>query len=50
MAKKVFRAARYGRCMVSCRTLKGWSGLAFFAIEGGSFGFQVAGKILNWWC
>jgi lipid-binding SYLF domain-containing protein len=40
-------AARYGRGVASCRTAKGWSAPAFFAIEGGSFGFQVGGQAVD---
>jgi lipid-binding SYLF domain-containing protein len=40
-------AARYGRGVASCRTTKGWSAPAFFAIEGGSFGFQVGGQAVD---
>lgn len=39
--------ARYGRGVASCRTAKGWSAPAFFAIEGGSFGFQVGGQAVD---
>jgi lipid-binding SYLF domain-containing protein len=40
-------AARYGRGVASCRTAKGWSTPAFFAIEGGSFGFQLGGQAVD---
>src|SRR5438105_3890756 len=33
--------ARYGRGVASCRTAKGWSDPAFFAIQGGSFGLSA---------
>lgn len=39
--------ARYGRGVASCRTSKGWSAPAFFAIEGGSFGFQIGGQAVD---
>jgi lipid-binding SYLF domain-containing protein len=32
---------RYGRGLASCRTPKGWSAPAFFAVKGGSVGFQI---------
>src|SRR5215469_7769085 len=37
----------YGRGVASCRTPKGWSDPAFFAIEGGSFGFQIGGQAVD---
>lgn len=39
--------ARYGRGVASCRTPKGWSTPAFFAIEGGSFGLQIGGQAVD---
>jgi len=39
--------AKYGRGIASCRTPKGWSSPAFFAIEGGSFGFQIGGQAVD---
>jgi SH3 domain-containing YSC84-like protein 1 len=39
--------AKYGRGMASCRTPKGWSAPAFFAVEGGSFGFQIGGQAVD---
>jgi lipid-binding SYLF domain-containing protein len=39
--------ARYGRGVASCRTPKGWSAPAFFAIEGGSFGLQIGGQAID---
>src|ERR1019366_8335099 len=35
---------RYGKGVASCRTPKGWSAPAFFAIGGGSFGLQIGGQ------
>jgi lipid-binding SYLF domain-containing protein len=39
--------ARYGRGVASCRTAKGWSDPAFFAIEGGSFGLQIGAQAVD---
>src|SRR2546428_13975753 len=39
--------ARYGRGVASCRTPKGWSAPAFFAVEGGSFGLQICGQAVD---
>jgi lipid-binding SYLF domain-containing protein len=39
--------ARYGRGVASCRTAKGWSAPAFFAIKGGSFGLQIGGQAVD---
>src|SRR5215469_12230 len=39
--------ARYGKGVASCRTPKGWSAPAFFAIEGGSFGLQIGGEAVD---
>jgi len=39
--------ARYGRGVASCRTPKGWSGPAFFTVEGGSFGLQIGGQAVD---
>ncbi len=39
--------ARYGRGVASCRTPKGWSAPAFFAVEGGSFGLQIGGQAVD---
>ena len=39
--------ANYGRGLASCRTPKGWSSPAFFAVEGGSFGFQIGGQAVD---
>jgi SH3 domain-containing YSC84-like protein 1 len=39
--------AKYGRGLASCRTPKGWSAPAFFAIEGGSVGFQIGGQAVD---
>jgi lipid-binding SYLF domain-containing protein len=39
--------ASYGRGVASCRTPKGWSAPAFFAIEGGSFGLQIGGQAVD---
>src|SRR5271165_2455053 len=38
---------KYGRGLASCRTPKGWSAPAFFAVEGGSFGFQIGGQAVD---
>jgi lipid-binding SYLF domain-containing protein len=40
-------AARYGRGVASCRTPKGWSAPAFFAVKGGSFGLQIGGQAVD---
>jgi lipid-binding SYLF domain-containing protein len=39
--------AKYGRGLASCRTPKGWSSPAFFAVKGGSFGFQIGGQAVD---
>jgi lipid-binding SYLF domain-containing protein len=39
--------ARYGRGVASCRTSKGWSAPAFFALKGGSFGLQIGGQAVD---
>ena len=39
--------AQYGRGVASCRTAKGWSDPAFFAIQGGSFGLQIGGQAVD---
>lgn len=39
--------AKYGRGLASCRTPKGWSAPAFFAVQGGSFGFQIGGQAVD---
>src|SRR6266536_6095114 len=39
--------ARYGRGVASCRTARGWSDPAFFAIEGGSFGLQIGAQAVD---
>src|SRR5438876_9353054 len=39
--------AQYGRGVASCRTAKGWSDPAFFAIQGGSFGLQIGGRAVE---
>src|SRR5204862_711756 len=39
--------ARYGRGLASCRTPKGWSAPAFFAVKGGSVGFQIGGQAVD---
>ena len=39
--------ARYGRGVASCRTTKGWSAPAFFAVKGGSFGLQIGGQAVD---
>ncbi len=39
--------ADYGRGVASCRTAKGWSAPAFFAVQGGSFGFQIGGQAVD---
>ena len=39
--------ASYGRGMASCRTPKGWSAPAFFAVEGGSFGLLIGGQAVD---
>ncbi len=39
--------ATYGRGVASCRTPKGWSAPAFFRIEGGSFGLQIGGQVVD---
>jgi SH3 domain-containing YSC84-like protein 1 len=39
--------AQYGRGVASCRTVKGWSDPAFFAIQGGSFGLQIGGQAVD---
>ena len=38
---------RFGRGLASCRTPKGWSAPAFFAVKGGSVGFQVGGQAVD---
>jgi lipid-binding SYLF domain-containing protein len=38
---------RYGRGLASCRTSKGWSAPAFFAVKGGSVGFQIGGQAVD---
>src|ERR1041385_4047728 len=38
---------QYGRGVASCRTAKGWSDPAFFAIQGGSFGLQIGGQAVD---
>jgi SH3 domain-containing YSC84-like protein 1 len=38
---------RYGRGLASCRTTKGWSAPAFFAVKGGSVGFQIGGQAVD---
>lgn len=38
---------RYGRGLASCRTPKGWSAPAFFAVKGGSVGFQIGGQAVD---
>jgi lipid-binding SYLF domain-containing protein len=38
---------KYGRGLASCRTPKGWSAPAFFAVEGGSFGLQIGGQAVD---
>ena len=40
-------AGRYGRGLASCRTPKGWSAPAFFAVKGGSVGFQIGGQAVD---
>ena len=37
----------YGRGVASCRTSSGWSAPAFFAVQGGSFGFQIGGQAVD---
>lgn len=39
--------ASYGRGVASCRTPKGWSAPAFFAVEGGSFGLLIGGQAVD---
>jgi lipid-binding SYLF domain-containing protein len=39
--------AQYGRGVARCRTAKGWSDPAFFAIQGGSFGLQIGGQAVD---
>ena len=39
--------ARYGRGVASCRTPKGWSAPAFFAVTGGSVGLQIGGQAVD---
>jgi len=39
--------AKYGRGLASCRTPKGWSAPAFFAVTGGSIGFQIGGQAVD---
>jgi lipid-binding SYLF domain-containing protein len=39
--------ASYGRGVASCRTSKGWSAPAFFAVKGGSFGLQIGGQAVD---
>jgi SH3 domain-containing YSC84-like protein 1 len=39
--------AAYGRGVASCRTPKGWSAPAFFAVEGGSFGLLIGGQAVD---
>src|SRR6266576_5675455 len=39
--------ARFGRGLASCRTPKGWSAPAFFAVKGGSVGFQIGGQAVD---
>jgi len=36
--------AAYGKGVASCRTANGWSAPAFFAVKGGSFGFQIGAQ------
>jgi len=38
---------RFGRGLASCRTAKGWSAPAFFAVKGGSVGFQIGGQAVD---
>src|SRR5437879_1736570 len=38
---------RFGRGLASCRTPKGWSAPAFFAVKGGSLGFQIGGQAVD---
>jgi lipid-binding SYLF domain-containing protein len=38
---------RFGRGLASCRTPKGWSAPAFFAVKGGSVGFQIGGQAVD---
>jgi SH3 domain-containing YSC84-like protein 1 len=38
---------RYGRGVASCRGEKGWSAPAFFAVTGGSVGFQIGGQAVD---
>jgi len=38
---------RYGRGLASCRTPKGWSAPAFFAVKGGSVGLQIGGQAVD---
>jgi lipid-binding SYLF domain-containing protein len=33
--------AKSGKGVATCRTAKGWSAPAFFAVTGGSFGYQI---------
>ncbi|HEX5432906.1 MAG TPA: lipid-binding SYLF domain-containing protein [Candidatus Angelobacter sp.] len=37
----------HGRGMATCRTANGWSAPAPFAINGGSFGFQIGGQAVD---
>jgi lipid-binding SYLF domain-containing protein len=37
----------HGRGLASCRTANGWSAPAPFAINGGSFGFQIGGQAVD---
>ena len=38
---------RFGRGLASCRTPKGWSAPAFFAVKGGSVGLQIGGQAVD---
>lgn len=37
----------YGKGVASCKTGKGWSAPAFFAVKGGSFGLQIGGQAVD---
>jgi SH3 domain-containing YSC84-like protein 1 len=37
----------HGRGIASCRTPKGWSAPAFFAVTGGSIGWQIGGQAID---
>jgi SH3 domain-containing YSC84-like protein 1 len=38
---------QFGRGLVSCRNVSGWSAPAYFTIGGGSFGFQIGAQAVD---